>query len=88
MKHVVNLNKKQFEDLKWDFLQISFHFSIVMERDGSITVRDERQFATRRLKSLQGLREFMDLVVPNAQPGDEITLVLPDGTEKSFVLPS
>ena len=88
MKHTVNLTRKQFEDLKWDFLQISFEFSIVMERDGSITVRDEREVLTRKLKSMQGLREFMDLVVPEAQPGDEITLVLPDGTEKSFVLPS
>ena len=88
MKHVVSLNRKQVEDLKWDFLQISFEFSIVMERDGSITVRDEREVLTRRLRSMQGLREFMDLVVPDAKPGDEVVLVLPDGTEKSFVLPS
>jgi hypothetical protein len=88
MKHVVNLNKKQVEDLKWDFLQISFEFSIVMERDGSIVVRDEREVLTRRLKSMQGLKSLMDLVVPDAKPGDEVVLVLPDGTEKSFVLPS
>jgi len=88
MKHVVKLNRKQVEDLKWDFLQISFEFSIIMERNGSITVRDEREVLTRKLKSLQGLREFMDLVVPNAKPGDEVVLVLPDGTEKAFTLPS
>jgi hypothetical protein len=88
MKHVVKLNRKQVEDLKWDFLQISFEFSIIMERNGSITVRDEREVLTRKLKSLQGLREFMDLVVPDAKPDDEVVLVLPDGTEKAFTLPS
>jgi len=88
MKHVVNLTRKQVEDLKWDFLQISFEFSVIMERDGSIVVRDEREVLTRRIKSMQGLKEFMDLVVPDAKPGDEVVLVLPDGTEKAFTLPS
>jgi hypothetical protein len=90
MKHyVVRLSEEQADRIRWDGLQISMEFAVELEPDGSVYVHDERRFVSARLKNPQWLEEegVGELLAPEAQQGDEITLVFPDGSEKTFELP-
>jgi len=90
MKHyVVKLSKEQAERIRWDSLQISAEFAVEIEPDGSVYVHDERRLVAKRLKNHLWVEEegVGELLAPEAKQGDEITLVFPDGSEKTFELP-
>jgi hypothetical protein len=90
MKHyVVRLSEEQADRIRWDVLQISIEFAVELEPDGEVYVYDERRFVEYRLNNPQWLEEegLGELLAPEAQQGDEITLIFPDGTEKTFELP-
>ena len=88
-KHVVKLNEQQADRIRWDVLQISKEFAVEIEPDGSVYVHDERRLVEKRLKNPRWVEEegVGELLAPEAQQGDEITLIFPDGSEKTFELP-
>jgi hypothetical protein len=88
MKHyVVRLSEEQADRIRWDVLQISIEFAVELEPNGEVYVYDERRFVEYRLKNPDWVEDVGELLIPEARSGDEITLIMPDGAEKSFELP-